>query len=158
MKLPGLHTTLFLACIPLLAGCNDPTSPRDELDDARRRWEARRIDTYSYNIVRYCECPPEFSRLASVMVVDDSVVSVRFVDDGTPVRAELLSTYGTIDRLFDVVERALQRKPSRLVVDYHPQFGYPSRVEIDYDARAADDEFTVRASDLIPVTELRFYP
>ena len=158
MKLPSLRTTLFLACLPLLPSCTDPLSPQDELRDARRRWEARRIETYAYRISRYCECVREFTRAADVMVVRGVVARARYVDDGSEVPAERLSMYATVEGLFEGVERALARNPARLVVDYHPQLGYPERLEVDYDIQAADDEFTVRASDLIPVTELRFYP
>lgn len=158
MKLQSLRTSLFLACLPLLSGCAETLSPRDELRDARRRWEARRIETYSYRISRYCECVPEFTRAADVMVVRGVVARARYVNDGSEVPAERLSMYPTVQGLFEEVERALARNPARLVVDYHPQLGYPERLEVDYDIRAADDELTVRASDLIPVTELRIVP
>src|SRR5688500_16757745 len=103
MKLPSLRTTLFLVCIPLLAGCKDPTSPRDELDDARRRWEAIRPGAYSYVLSRSCECLPEYTRAARLQVTDGKVTSARYVQDGSQVSAETLATYPTIDDLFVMV-------------------------------------------------------
>src|SRR5687768_3083582 len=113
MKLPSLRTALFLAWLPLLPGCTDPLSPGDELRDARRRWEARRIETYAYRISRYCECVPEFTRTADVMVVRGVVTRARYVNDGTEVPAERMSMYPTVEELFEGVERALARNPAR---------------------------------------------
>lgn len=158
MTLPSLSTTLFLVCLPLLSDCTDPLNPRDELSEARRRWEAQKTKTYSYRLARSCECLPDFTRTADVMIVNGAVTRVRYVDDGTEVPAERVSRYPTVDSLFVTVERALDRNAARLAVDYHPQLGYPERIEVDYDAQGVDDELTVHASNLIPVTELRLTP
>ena len=151
MTLPSLRTTLLLACLPLFDGCNDPASPRDELNDARRRWEAIRPSAYSYVISRSCECLPEYTRAARVQVTNGRVTSARYVQDGSQVSAEILATYPTIDDLFEMVEQALERNPDpdRLVVYYDPRLGYPTRFEVDYDFQVGDDERTIHASDLM---------
>ena len=160
MTLPSLRATLFLACLPLLPGCIDPTSPRDELDAARRRWEAIRPSAYSYVISRSCECLPEYTRAARLQVVNGDVTSARYIHDDSQVSAEILATYPTIDELFVMVGQALERdpKPDILVVHYDPRMGYPTRVELDPDINVGDDERTIHASELTRFQALRGSP
>ena len=160
MTLPSLRTTLFLVCLPLLLGCIDPTSPRDELDDARRRWEAIRPSAYSYVISRSCECLPEYTRAARLQVVNSDVTSARYIHDNSQVPANIVATYPTIDDLFVMIGQALERnpKPDILVVHYDPRLGYPTRFELDPDVDVGDDERTIHASDLTWFQALRGSP
>lgn len=156
MKLPSLRTTAFLVCLPLLPGCSDPLGPRDELNEARRRWKALGMSAYGYTHSRSCECLPDYTRPARVHVVAGSVVKAHFIPGGSQVPAAILSTYPTIDELFDMVEQALNSrpKPDRLIVEYHRGMGYPTRFEIDPDLRVGDDERTIHASDLASLSVL----
>lgn len=156
MKLPSPRAALLLACLPLLPGCNDPISPRDELNDARRRWQEQGATTYAYAITRSCECLPEYTRKAWVQVVDGTVTAAHFFPDFTPVPPAIVAGYPTVDDLFDMVEQALEMspKPDILVVRYDPRYGYPTRFELDPDVDVGDDERAIYASDLTTVRTL----
>lgn len=160
MKLPSPRAALLLVCLPLLSGCNDPLIPRDELNDARRRWQGQGATTYAYAITRSCECLPEYTRKAWVQVVDGTVSAAHFFPDFTPVPPTLLPGYPTVDDLFAMVEQALAMnpRPDVLVVQYDPTAGYPTRFELDPDINVGDDERTIHASDLTWLEARRVSP
>ena len=154
MKLPSPRESLLLLCLPLLAGCNDPFSPRDELNDARRRWQSQGLTTYAYAITRSCECQIEYTRKAWVQVVNGTVTAAHFFPDFTPVPPTLLPGYPTIDALFDMIDNALDRDAPRLVVEYDRDLGYPTLFDVDYHSQMVDDELVVRVSDLTTVFDM----
>ncbi|HMB89921.1 MAG TPA: DUF6174 domain-containing protein, partial [Rhodothermales bacterium] len=53
----------------------------------------------------------------------------------------------TIDGLFEVLQRAL-KEADDVEVDYDAQYGFPTRIAIDYYKNAVDDEVSYRATDL----------
>lgn len=154
MKLLRSRSALLVAGL-FLQACRDPAGPLVALNEAQRRWAAYRPPSYSYTLVRHCFCAPEFARPSSVLVVNGSVTDVRFVDDGTQVRAELRDRYPTIDQLFEIIRAARDGNAYQLLVTYHPELGYPTQIRIDYQRLTADDEITYLASDVVPVAQAR---
>jgi hypothetical protein len=109
-------------------------APR-ELALARERWEAAGPAAYEMTLRRSCFCPPDWRGPFRVTVRDGAVASVTY--EGAPVDAERAVT---VDALFDLVADAAARRAERLDVVYDPDWGYPARLFIDYDARIADEE------------------
>jgi hypothetical protein len=140
-----------VACLLALTACGELTGPRNELTDAKRRWARVGPPNYEFTYSLFCFCGGDVWRPARVLVLNDAVVGAAYTDNGAEVPAEYLQFYPTIDELFAVVEDALARQPEHFDVDYHDDFGYPTRVEIDYRKGVADDEFTHRAFDLQPL-------
>ena len=56
----------------------------------------------------------------------------------------------SVEGLFDRLQRALDRDPVSTRIEYHPNFGFPTQVFIDYDERIADEETGFRVSLLGP--------
>ena len=50
--------------------------------------------------------------------------------------------YNTIDKLFGIIQEAINRKAEVVSVAYDQVLGYPTVVSIDQDRSAADDEVT----------------
>ena len=60
--------------------------------------------------------------------------------------AQEFSQYDTMDKLFGVVQAALDRRAQGILVTYDPTFGYPTRISIDENKVAVDDELSLTIS------------
>ena len=110
------------------------------LAEARGRWAASGITTYTITINNLCFCG--FGGPAEVTVVDGDVVDIAMADIEAE-RAALDPNLGfvlTVDDAFDLIEEA---RADRLHVAYHPELGYPVEIDIDYITNAVDDELQV---------------
>jgi hypothetical protein len=142
------------------AGCGilDPgqSSAREELEDARRRWEARGWPSYTVQVARACECLPEAAGPFRVTVEAGSGTTVRTLD-GNEVDPAIAADVPTVEGLFAMVEEALDQGVHRLTVRYDPVVGSPRSVVIDIDARVADEELVYDAERPVPLAsfELR---
>jgi hypothetical protein len=141
-----------LSVVAALAGC-DILSPdaasRVRLDDARARWEGAGIQSYEYRYRRQmAEGLLSWQRPFRVRVVDGAVVAV--VDAESEEAPPEGFSAPTVPELFDIVDDALDRADS-IAVEYHPQYGYPTSISIDYSFQVADDEFWITAEALTPL-------
>ena len=138
VKLVAVLSTAFAAA----CGIFEPEDV-DELGDARLRWELLGFTSYEYRLTRFCFC---ITRPYLIRVIDGRVVEVR--DAETGVVQPDYDWAETVPELFDMIVDAMDRDAESLVVEYHPQLGYPTQISIDYEAMIADDEITVRAEAL----------
>jgi len=138
----------FLTLTLLLAACSAPTAPsdRDALLQARARWEALGSDSYTFELVRGCFCV--VAGRVTVSVQHGVVVGAEYLDSRSAVEPVLLTYLPTVPDLFDLIADALDRGAASLLVSYDSSYGFPTRIEVDYSATAADDELSFTASDL----------
>jgi uncharacterized protein DUF6174 len=54
----------------------------------------------------------------------------------------------TIEQHFDIIDEAISDNAFRLEVEYHPEFGFPTVISIDYAVNVADDEVVYYLSNL----------
>jgi hypothetical protein len=105
--------------------------------DHRRQWRATRPQRYYYEKIPNCFCT---YALATVIVEGDSAIG--YVDPKTGVerRDPSAVSWGTIDGLFDTLERDL-RNPTNLqwTVTWDPRYGYPTRWEAGTGVVLMDD-------------------
>jgi len=149
----------LLALVLTLAACESPTGPsdREQLLQARARWDANGSDSYSFEINRGCFCVLG-GRLVEVTVQDGAVVAAQYLDSKGPVDATLLGYVPTVPDLFDLIQDAIDRQAVSFVASYDPVYGYPTSIEIDYSATTADDELRYTARALILHTALSGRP
>ena len=119
------------------------------LESHRARWEAAGVSAYLYEYRRQCECGPQSLRSVRIEVQAGSVARVTFLDNGETLASPPAEAFPTIEDLFDLVDEAVQMNAASLVVTYDPTLGYPTLISVDYRRDIADDEFTVRASNLV---------
>jgi len=147
---------LILAALAGLAACEAPTAPgdRDNLADARARWQAHGSPNYSFEMTRDCFCLLGGRRM-EVTVRNGTVTGAEYLDSGEAVELTLLTYVLTVPDLFDLIESSLDRRPSYFFASYDPNLGYPLRIEADPLADAVDDEFaiTIRNLRLIPPSQ-----
>ncbi len=118
---------------------------RTDLDLNRRLWAAQNLANYRMTYTVQCFCPAAARGPFTVTVVDGQMRSVEPVPGGDELA--LYAVY-TVEGLFQLVEDAYARGAARVEVTYHPDLGYPTRVFIDDDARAVDEELGIEVTAL----------
>lgn len=152
MSRQRLAAALLAACLTTAAACSDASGPRagEQVDDsfaplaaasqakllaARQRWEAAGITHYRFTEQRTCFCSStrpvrlEVQRKAAVPH-HEAVVSLGYDDAGASVRVESPELYPTVDGLFDLIASSLENDVE-LLVSYHPEYGYPTKVDVE---------------------------
>jgi hypothetical protein len=144
---------ILTAVTRLLNGCG-----LESLADLERRrqdnlarWRAAGIVDYEIDYGRYCFClPPSDAR---VVVHDGAIVAVHDPRSGEEIENPFPGNafaFNSVDGVFDVIAEAITVPATTLLVDYHPELGYPTQVAIDYYAGVADDEISIRITALRP--------
>jgi len=127
------------------ADVNEPLSAR--LDMARALWQQAGFDQYVYGFNKYCDCHRETPPETLVEVTRGAVTDVRHImvktGDTVPASARNFALYWTVDDLFALLERALQ-KEAVVRADFDAELGLPSRIFIDYLPDVVGDELDVR--------------
>jgi hypothetical protein len=133
----------------LMAGCTPITEAGGDLLEARRRWQRVAPASYDITVRHGCFCPSEATRPVVVTVTDGQVVRRRYVDDGSDVDPRFASTFPSVDGLFAIIADALDRDAASMNATYHPFWGHPLSISIDYVAQMADDESFYHADGLV---------
>ncbi len=144
---PGLAFAAALIAAGL-AGCGDSTGPEGELAAAQAQWARQGPTSYSVTVALSCEC----GELGPVVVTvrKGIVESRRLARDGSTLPPEYAESFPAVPGLFVLVQAARREGAARLHVQYHPTYGYPTRISIDWNAQMIDDEITYTASNLLP--------
>ena len=146
---------LLFGLVTLLAGCSllpgASPSPRDAalrtLAEHEAQWQSKDIDDYSLSVTRQCFCP--FTDPIDITVVDGAVTAV--TKAGKPAAPnEVLGIPKTVLELFAVV--AAQADAATLTVEWDATFGFPTNIQVDMIANAADDEFGILVTNFRPAT------
>ena len=124
---------------------------QSELDENRDKWRDAAIASYTFRQDRSCFCG--FAGPADVTVMNGEIVSVRsFWPEPTDVAPDNFNVFDTIDGLFNMVDDAIDRNAHSLDVTYDEQLGFPTIIAIDFLENAIDDEITVTATGLTPIS------
>lgn len=135
------------AALLLLAACGlFGPNDRDDLAAARARWDELGPSSYVLTVERQCFCLPLGP--VQVTVVSSAVTERQVVSTGQPVPADQAEYYPDVPGLFQLVADALDRADA-VEVQYDGQWGFPSKVVIDYAKNAIDDELTVTAGGFV---------
>ena len=139
--------------IPTLTPTVVPQSPTTDLSDsiiaqlqgAQSRWEQSGITSYTYRASWQCFCLKEYAAQVDVQVVNNQVANVKFAEPNFTGDVPEPERFGPIQDRFDFIRDAIEQEASRIDVQFHPEFGYPLKVFVDFDERTADEErgFTI---------------
>lgn len=131
------------------ASCTNPTGPDSQLKSARAKWTSQAPAAYSYIVSRRCFCPVEWTGPVTVMVRNGVVESLTYTQTGADVPQLYRSNFPAVEGLFAQIDSARSSHVARLDVTYDQSLGYPTRIDVDVDRNAADEEYTYVASDLL---------
>ncbi len=140
---------LIGGCRSAFGGEEDPG--RQQFRAAKAQWEAAGVTSYSFIVANSCFCAM-VGKEVQVRVDDGVITSLTLVEDSTPVPAQYVSQYRTLDALFDLIEDALNRDAVYLEVQYDFAYGFPLQGYIDYSARTVDEEFGWAIDTFLPGT------
>ena len=144
MRLAGL------AALAIAISCGDATGPGHQptdLEAARQLWRAQNLHTYAFTIQRTCFCANVHPLY--VFVLSDTVAGVLDLETGATADRQLGET---VEDLFTFVQSAIDRHAQVIRAEYDAAKGFPTEIDYDGEAQLADDEVTVRVSDVHPVT------
>ena len=129
-----------------LAGCelgDDDGFQRQNLQQARTKWDSKDVASYSYILELQCFCAPA-SELRPVLVTvnNGAVVSLQYWSENPnarpPAPASIFGPYDTVEELFDLVDDAIDRDADVLQVGYNSEYGFPEAVNVDYQAGGSE--------------------
>ena len=160
---PGRYERTVTAGAPVLSGPTAPVSGFepvllvDDLDStmtlllrAGSRWECSGISNYTYRAAWQCFCSQEYVAEVDVSVLNDQVAGTEFVETSFTGEVPDPQRFGTVTDLFMFIEEAPEQGAVSVNVEFHPEFGYPTEVFVDYDDRIADEEQGFVISTLAP--------
>ena len=139
----GLASLVLLSS---LSGCGDSTGPVSGVL-GRARWAQQNLHDYTYTGRRECFCG-NAGRDVTVVVLADTVFSARVV--GTTVE-EPKGSWLTVEELFNLAQRSPSGNLERVTVEYHPELGYPTRIDEICSPNIADCGVTIETRNLEPI-------
>lgn len=142
-----LFLLLSLAAFPAAAA---PLN--DTLEAKRHQWQSANIQSYTYHYQRPCACQKEDRSLFAIRVIEGAIAEVMYIQPDsntrTPIAEAQQHWYPTIDDLFDRLVQAQTMDAARIEAAYHPLYGYPVWIYIDYNASTTDDDMDIRVNNL----------
>ena len=135
--LAPILASVTLACSDLSPQLSDL---RREVAENHARWQREGPTTYVYAVEHSCFCPIEAIGPVRVRVEGGSVASRTYAASGDTVGATFAEIFPTVEGLFDVLERAIDRDAADVQVTWDPETGAPLQLSIDYIADAVDEE------------------
>ena len=142
-----------VAAFNLLTACElDSNKVLENLNENRAKWESANIDTYQFEYSISCNCLDEDTLLRLVVVNAGEVVSQTIIKSHVALpldqgRAE------SIAELFELIAYEESRAES-VTVEYDPDLGYPTKINVDIEKRIADDEYTLYISNVVNSEDL----
>ncbi len=106
--------------------------------DPRTRWKAYNLRDYIIEQERLCFCGAGGKH--QVVVRDNKVVSAANLQKKSSVSVDY---FRTVDEAFDWLDAVKLQTPAFLEVEYHPRFGYPTKIRYDRSSYTVDDELTL---------------
>jgi hypothetical protein len=148
---PRLAALAVVLALPLaVAACGSPTgislAERAALARAEAQWAA--LGVSSYTLVEEPRCFCGGLRQIRSTVVNGVATERVYVDDGSPVPANLFTEIATVDAMLADLEQAV-RDEAALDATYDAH-GIPVDASIDYSKNIADDEFGWRVVSFTP--------
>jgi len=104
---------------------------KNEVLEHQAVWQSNRPISFSYQVIYGC-----MKESHSYVVIHNSNV-----ESVTPKLEGI-----TIEDLYSIAIKGLE-EASNVNIEYHPTFGYPIRLQIDWSANTMDDECTYQVTD-----------
>ena len=148
---------LFLAGLIMAAFSVGPStdasgqsdSVQAKLDENLKKWSSIKKTNYEYTFQLTCYCAQEITRPVRISVLEGEVEEVEYTGSGQQADITKFEYYLKTERLFKIIQDAIDRKAQRIDVSYHSEFGYPKSVYIDYKKSMIDDEIRFEVEDLV---------
>jgi len=145
--LSGLLLFLLAACITR-EGAQSPPTAQTALQAAQQQWAAQQIASYRFGLAVSCFCPEELRQPVVITVTGGETSEMVTAEGGEPVTNEFFAQYDTVEKLFALIQQAIDEGADEVTVTYEPTLGYPMEIKLDGSTQIADDERFLTISDL----------
>jgi hypothetical protein len=122
----------------------------EQLKTAEAKWQQNQPTHYSYNLQRSCFCTQEYNKPIEIEVLNGTVQQAILLPENTPLPTERKDEALTVNDLFNLIHKAIDKKAASIEVKYDTQYGFPTTISIDWEKMMADEETYYTASDLKP--------
>ncbi|MGE0553175.1 MAG: DUF6174 domain-containing protein [Gemmatimonadales bacterium] len=139
MRVAGL--VLAATAVGALVACeSEPLSPGEQqLNEAELLWRELAIDSYQIEVTRAFAGAPIQVR---VEVTDGVVTARRYLFDDSEVGAAEAPLYPDVPGLFALARDGFARAQGAQV-NFHPTYGFPTRLIINYDIAQTNDDVDI---------------
>ena len=137
-----LTAVLLVGIAVLGTGCGARNGIGESLAAHQSRWSDQGKDSYRYELRIGCFCPPEVTDAVLVFVRDGITDSVLYIESGRPAEDRYFERCDTVDKLFLLIQDAIDREADKIEVTYDEDLGIPTRIYIDFVEQAVDDEIS----------------
>ncbi|MDJ0728455.1 MAG: DUF6174 domain-containing protein [Crocosphaera sp.] len=142
----GLLMVMLVNLMPMSANGERNSPLIEELKENHQLWRSQQIKNYQYIYQQQCFCPPPSNTPLKVFVKNDKIAQVVHLNNNQLITD--LTFPKTIEELFNIIEDAINRNADEILITYDANFGYPTRVAIDYQKILADEEITYTVESL----------
>lgn len=143
-----LRRTLLLSFLSAVVACSGLVEQTSAADDEFHRhlqkWRLAAINDYDIHYQKGCYCLADRQRPVQVKIRSGQIVEAVYIDDQQVVSLSSKNDLKSVSDLFDLIDEAMAKPVVELAVSYDESLGYPTSIYIDYYARMADDEITVK--------------
>ncbi len=132
-----LRTTAAALLILAAGACDNPFGgaggvalQRNQLAIAKEIWAGHALADYSYRLDVSCTClPTPFPDSLRVMVSGGESTLSYYAepDDAAP---SVFDQFGSVERLFTIVEEAIEAPVYDRLISYSQEYGFPSRIRV----------------------------
>ena len=137
-----LPVTFLLACVSRTEAIAQPS-----VEMQYRQW-SETSQNYDVSFQQLCFCLPDNIRPMRLTVRDNEIVKAIFEDDQSEVTTDVMIDLKTIDDIFQTIINAEALPAHSVKIEYDSDNHFPTKVDIDFDDRMADDELHWQLSNL----------
>lgn len=114
-----------------------------QLNNAKAKWESKNVEHYVVTQQLSCFCTPNSTHPVQFDVMSGSVVTGTLQDvnetDRIPA-SQLTVNPMTVEQAFAFIQDAIDREADSIDVAYDAEYGFPTKMNIDYSVMMADEE------------------
>ena len=146
------RSLISILTVFLLLSCDsDDASVQNELELNRQKWQRHDIRNYSIqeNYLCFCVGLLEWEIIVQDDLKDTLIFDTSFLSDNQTY-SDVFEKSRSIEEAFEFIQNFDADAVDFFEVSYDPKYGYPTKIDIDYQAGLADEEIIYAYSNFSP--------
>jgi hypothetical protein len=145
----SIWLTIILSCVIYSCGkSNSYYAIQEKMNEENRLWMKKSIQNYSYEF-KLIGLSIDNGRMRKIVVNNNQVVSVLDLGTNELLDPAFITSFNTIDGLYNEIQNAITNKYERIDVSYNEVLNYPTKISFDISLQANDDEVTYYVDKMI---------
>ncbi|NVK25672.1 MAG: hypothetical protein HWE10_12150 [Gammaproteobacteria bacterium] len=148
-------SALLILLSLLISSCSieEIDKEKEALFDNEKKWQAIDNGSYYFELSKLCFCSTESLEFSYHITPNKSLIYNRVIEQLVIENSEYQPQIETIDDLFEIAEKA-QDEAYSVSIEYHPDYGVPTLIDIDWNQTYADDEIAYQISHIFPSADI----